>query len=63
MFEYDIPVNHSYNVCFFIIDNKEYKIKYKKRSWIILKNKIKTFFSNLFFNIKFHKLKKANIYI
>ena len=63
MFEYDIPVNNNYSIYIFIIDNKEYKIRYKKRSWIIFKNKIRTFFSNLFFNIKFHKLKKANIYI
>lgn len=58
MFELDIPVNHRYGIYIFIIDNKEYRIRYKKRFWIILKNKIKTFFSNLFFNIKFYKLIK-----
>ena len=58
MFEYDIPVNHSYGIYIFVIDNKEYKIRYKKRIWIILKNKLKTFFSNLYFRIKFFKLIK-----
>jgi len=58
MFEYNIDVNHSYSVYIFVIGKKEYKIRYKKRIWIKLKNKIKSFFSNLFFNIKFYKLKK-----
>nr|BDI55152.1 MAG: hypothetical protein [uncultured archaeon] len=60
MFEYDIPINHSYGIYIFVIDNKEYKIlySYKKRFWLILKNNIKTFFSNLYFKIKFYKLIK-----
>lgn len=40
MFEYSIPVNRDYNVCFFSIENKTYKIIYKRRWWISFKNKI-----------------------
>ena len=59
MLEYDIAINNHYNVCFFALDNKRtYKIVYKKRTGVILKNNIKTFFSNLYFKIKFYKLIK-----
>ena len=58
MFEYGFKVNKSYSVVFFVPDKttKTYKIIYKKRLWIIFKNKIKTFFNNFVFRIKFFKL-------
>jgi len=59
MFQYNLKVNNSYNACIFSIDKKRfYRIIYKRRYWLILKNRFKTFFSNFIFNIKFYRTKK-----
>lgn len=58
MFEYSLKVNKDYSVVFFVPDGttKTYKVIYKKRLWIIFKNKIKNLFDSFVFRIKFFKL-------
>ena len=55
MFQFNLKINDSYNVCYFFIGNKRFHVIYKKRVWLILKNRTKTFFSNFIFKLKFSK--------